>query len=84
MSIPVARALLDTANGLLMTGVNSVVVNDQPIAVKTTTVDAGGFDVIVASGNVFAGSDQTGVAREGDPMSNGVLIASGSSDVKAN
>ena len=81
MSIGVARVDLDVANGLLQTGANTVFVNDKPAAFLTT-VDAGGFDVVASSTTVIA--EDKGIAREADPMSNGVLIASASTDVFAN
>ena len=78
--ISIARANLDVANGLLETGATTVITNDQQTA-YLTTVDAGGSNVVQASTEVFA--EDLGVAREADPMSNGVLIMSGSDDVFA-
>ena len=76
--IGAARVDLDVANGFLLSGARSVIVNDQQVA-YLTTVDAGGFNVVSASTEVFA--ENLGVARLGDPMSNGVLIMSASQDV---
>lgn len=79
-TIGVARVNLDVANGFLLTGAESVIANDQPIA-YLTTVDAGGYNVVAASTEVFA--ENLGVARLSDPMSNGVLISTCSQDINS-
>lgn len=77
----VARVGKDTASGyILKTGSTNVFVNDAE-AVFLTSTNSKGINVIAPSTKVFV--NDKGIGRESDGMSDGRLIASGSTNVFA-
>lgn len=79
----VARVNLDVAGGVpIVTGANTVFVNDQKLAIKTVSKTSRGSIVVGSSTTVFA--ENLGVARMGDATNQGRTIATGSSNVFVN
>lgn len=78
-----ARVNVDTAGNVpIVTGANTVFVNNQKLAIKTVSTTSTGAIVVGSSTNVFA--ENLGVARLGDSLNNGRTIATGSPDVFVN
>jgi hypothetical protein len=79
----VARVGKDTIGGsAIVSGENTVLVNDQPIAVVSSTT-AKGSAIVAGSATVFAGKANKAVGRSSDLSSFGQTVQGGSNDVFA-
>ena len=76
-----ARVSLDTIGGsAIVSGENTVFVNNQPLAVVSSTT-ARGSAIVTGSITVFAGSATKQVARTTDVSASGHAVQGGSPDV---
>ena len=83
LNMRAARVNLDVAGGVpIITGANTVFVNNQNLAIQTVSKTSQGAIVIGSSTTVFA--ENLGVARKSDSTNKGQAIATGSSNVFVN